>query len=234
MFLLLLAQQRVRKFECDADAGEMLVGIGAFRLIRIYDGECIRITTRRIRDVMIGDDEVEPVLLCPSDRLEASDTAVDTDHDRTAVGFCLFERRDVDPVSFRKAVGNMERSLTAEDLQSLPEKHRARSAVDIIIAPDQDLFSRIQRLENSRDRLAHSLQQVRLVEVIVAGIEKLVCSFWRVVTACDEQGGDEWRDAKLRGQQPGAEVIVLLNDPEFVQLLFVSKRGNVALQAANP
>jgi len=89
MLLLFLTQKRMCEFECDPDAGKMLIGIFAIGLVRIYDRIGVRITTFRIRDVMIGDDKVDTVFFRPGDRLKTSYPSVDADGDFATIGFCF-------------------------------------------------------------------------------------------------------------------------------------------------
>jgi hypothetical protein len=89
MVFVLFAQQRVGELERNTDTGEMFVGIFAPRLVWIDDGVCVGIASLRVGDVVIGDDEVEPVLLRPCNRLKTPDAAVDTNDDRAPVGLRL-------------------------------------------------------------------------------------------------------------------------------------------------
>src|SRR5881394_1841465 len=98
---------------------------------------------------MIRDDKVDAVLFRPCDRFEASNPAIDTDRYRASVGLGLFKCRDVDAITFGKPIRNVERGLSSEQLQRLSEKYGPGRAVDIVIAPDQDLLARIDRFENS-------------------------------------------------------------------------------------
>ena len=60
-----IAEQRVSEFERDADAGKVLVRIWTARLIWIDDRDRRRIAFDFIRQVMIGDDDVQAVVACP-------------------------------------------------------------------------------------------------------------------------------------------------------------------------
>src|SRR5207245_3854980 len=71
------AEQRMGEFERNADTRQVLVRIFAAGLIGIYNGDCRRIASYFVRKMVICDDNIETMLFCPFDRLEAANTAVD-------------------------------------------------------------------------------------------------------------------------------------------------------------
>src|SRR5215203_3301624 len=156
MFFFFFAKKRVSELEGDTDPGEMFIGVLTVRLIRIYNRKRVRIASYRVGDVVIGDDEVQPIFLRPGDRLEASNPAVDAYYNLASVGLGFLERRYVYSITFGKSVRDVKRSAAAENLESLAKEHGTRRAVDIVITPDQDLLAVVDGFENARDCFAHS------------------------------------------------------------------------------
>ena len=80
------AKKCVSQLEGDADPGQVLVGVFAAGLVRIYHGESRRVAARGIGNMVIGNYHVKTVVLRPLERLEAADAAIDADGQRKPIG----------------------------------------------------------------------------------------------------------------------------------------------------
>ena len=78
-------------------------------------------------------------------RLEASNTAIDCYRERHAIRSRVFEGRYIETVTFVEPIGNVKNTLAAESTDHAPQQRRARCTIDVVIAPDEDLFVSIYR-----------------------------------------------------------------------------------------
>ena len=76
--------ERLHQLQRDADAGQVLVRIGAVVPLRVDDGE--RRRQLGVRLVVVGDDQIDAELARAPGRVGAADAAVDRDDERDAVG----------------------------------------------------------------------------------------------------------------------------------------------------
>ena len=99
------------------------------------------------RSMMVRYDHVESDRFGVRDFCEAGDSAVDR-YDNCGV-LVLFEKPErfaVEPVTFFKSVGNVVDTVSAADAYSLKEHGGCGHAVDVIVAVDDDLFLRADRI----------------------------------------------------------------------------------------
>src|SRR5690606_2158390 len=101
-----------------------------------------------------------------------ADAAIDRDDKRNAAFLCRLKGRDIDSVTLGKAVRNVIFGFDAKELERTPEKHRAGRPVNIVVAPNQDLFAVSNGPLDACDRLSHSFQKERIVQVFQAWCEK--------------------------------------------------------------
>ena len=95
------AAERLHQLQRDADAGQVLVGIGAVVPLRVDDGE--RRRQLGVGLVVVGDDQIDAELARAPRRLGAADAAVDRDDQRDAVGVQPLDRRRLQPVAVAAA-----------------------------------------------------------------------------------------------------------------------------------
>src|SRR5438270_12012008 len=135
----------------------MLVGIFAASLVWIYDRERERIPMCLIGQMMVGHDHIHSVFACPGAWFKAPDAAIDRDAKRKSVSLGLFQSGNVYAVSLSKSIWNMESRFSPEHLQRPTHQYRAGCAVDIIVAPDKDLFFIFDSSVDTVCRLSHAL-----------------------------------------------------------------------------
>ena len=153
----------MRELEGDAHARERLVGVRAAALVRIQHGEGGRRSLVLVRQVMVCHDNVERVGARPFERLVRAYAAVNADDERVAFQLRAFENVAAYAVALGETVRHVVARRRAEDFERAPEDDRARRAVNVVVAVNQNALARLDRAQYARDRLAHAEHQVRVV-----------------------------------------------------------------------
>jgi hypothetical protein len=157
------AAQRLDQLQGDADAGQVLVGIGAVVALRV--DHCQRRRQRRVGLVMVGDDQVDAELARPHCRLDAADPAVDRDDQLDAVRMQPFDGRRLEPVAVAQSLRDEMGDVGAEQFQRPPQDHGGGDAVDVVVAVDRDAILSLNRREHTLDRIGHAGQRERIVQI---------------------------------------------------------------------
>ena len=112
---------------------------GLVEPVRVDHGN--RERQQRLGDMVVDDDEVEPRHPRRLQRIVRGGAAIDADDEAGALFLQLEQGRDVGPIAFAHAVGNVDRAVRA-DCRKKPQQQRRRGrAVDIVVAEDDDLFA---------------------------------------------------------------------------------------------
>ena len=165
-----LAAKRLHEFQRDADAGQVLVRIGAIVALRVDDGE--RRRQRRVRLVMVGDDQIDAELAGAARRLDAADAAIDGDHEHDAVGVQPFDRGRLQAVAVAQPLRDEVHDVSAEHLERAPQNHRRRDPVDVVVPMDCDPLPPRDGAHDAIDRHAHVREGHWIVEVIERRVQK--------------------------------------------------------------
>src|SRR6185369_1563785 len=106
-FTISFAKQCMDQFECDTYTSKILIGITTTRLIRIEHSECWRSAYSFVRQMMIGNDYVEPVVARPVEGFVRTNAAINANHQLVTFPKCLFQRGLLNSVAFRETVWNV-------------------------------------------------------------------------------------------------------------------------------
>ena len=106
-FAAALSKQRVNQLEGDANARQILIGIFTAFLIRIQHCQRGRCAFFLVRQMMVGDDDVEAIRARPMKRLMRGDAAVDTDYQFVSLTRGLFERILSNAITLCEAMRNV-------------------------------------------------------------------------------------------------------------------------------
>ena len=128
--------KRLHQLQRDADAGQVLVGIGAVVPLRIDHRQ--RRRQLRVRLVMIGDDQIDAELARAPRRLGAADAAIHRHDQRDAVGVQPLDRRRLQAVAVLQPLRDEVDDVGAEQLERAAQDHGRRDAVDVVVAVDRD------------------------------------------------------------------------------------------------
>ena len=167
-FASVFPEQRVNQFESDSDAGEVLVRVFTPKLIWIEHGKSRWRTFFFVRQMVIGDDHVEPDLARPVEWFVRANAAVNTDHELAAIGESLFECCLLNAVAFGETMRDMKADVCAEEFQRAQEDRGSSCSVNVVIAIDQHALTVCDGVLQTRDGLFHAEHGIRLVKLIVS------------------------------------------------------------------
>ena len=193
--------QRLHELQRHANAGEVLVGVGAIVPLGIDHGD--RVRQRALGLVMVGDDEVDPQLSRPLGRVVPADAAVDRHDDVDLVGMESIDRRRLESVAVPQAFGDEVNHLPAEHLERPPQDDGRGDAVDVVVAVDRNPLAVRERPLEPRHGAVHVRQQKRVVEVVERRVEKAIGHGRLAKPAQAEQAGDGRVDVQRDGERRG-------------------------------
>ena len=141
----------MNQFESDADAGEILIGIITAFLIWIQHRERGRRAFVGVRQMMIGDDDVESVCACPVQGLMRGYSAINADNQFVALAGGFLQSLLTNPVAFSEAMRDVVAGRSAQHAQRAQQHGRPRRPVHIIVAVNQDWLMIVDCLKQTRD-----------------------------------------------------------------------------------
>ena len=151
-----------------------------------------------------------------ADRLGRTGAAVHGDDQlRRVLLDALGQRGRGQAVAIVEPVRDERGGLGAERAQHADQQRGAGQAVGIVIAEDDDLLVRGQRLGDARDGGGQVRQQLRLGEVAQAHTEKFLGGGHVAITPGGQQARDGVGQAQCRGQRGGQLLIGLGQTPYF-------------------
>src|SRR5690349_20281197 len=124
--------------------------------------------------VMISNDEIQSDAARSFGCSEGPNSSIDADHQPHAIGGRPLNDIVLHSIAIANAMRHMEVCASSRDLNGFLENYDRSRAINVIIAIDQNAFAVSNRLLNARDRLAHSLHQIREVQVIELRAEKFL------------------------------------------------------------
>src|SRR5262249_1281668 len=119
---------------------------------------------RRLKLVVVGNDQVQSEaarFLC---LLDAADAAIHRDDERRAAEPYLLQSLGIKTVALVQAVRYVEVAGAAHQAQSLPKNRRPGKAVDVVISVNADPLALLNRPPHALGRVWHTRQQRRVVE----------------------------------------------------------------------
>ena len=133
--------------------------------------------------VMIGDDHVQANSIGEGDLLHGANPAVHGDDQGHAVLAQPAQRLLVQTITFVHAIRDVGRHLATQRFQRLGEQRGAGDAVRVKIAVDRDLFAALDGGPDAGDGLRHPAHEERIVQRVVAAVEKYLRFVERILAA---------------------------------------------------
>ncbi len=164
----LSTSKRLRDLEGDASSAQRLAGILAALLVGIDDSQRLR-HAFRLRQMMIGDDEVDAAACCGFRRGKGANAGIDADDQANAAVGGLLDHLVAHAVAFANAVRHVVVDLAAAQLESGLQDDDRGGAVDVVVAVDEDGLAALDGGLQSLDGRAQSGHPVRVVKVLQGG-----------------------------------------------------------------
>ena len=111
---------------------------------------------------MVDDDDVAGERRRTCERLGAGGAAVDGDDEAGAVFDQALDRRDVRPVAFEQAVGDVDARFQTVMLEEAPEQRRGGRPVDVVVAEERDSLALLYRVGETGGGRVHVAQRARI------------------------------------------------------------------------
>ena len=159
-----------------ATRGEFLVGVGAVFALGVEDGECVG--QRVAFEVVVGDDDVDAVLVGKVHHVVGLDAAVEGDEQVDAVLLAELDAFLGDAVAFGVAVGNVVFDVlvgvgTTDFAQEGIDECHGGGAVHIVVAIDHDFLIVDDGFGESVHGFVHVLHQEGVVKLLDIGLKKV-------------------------------------------------------------
>ncbi len=151
----------------------MLAGVSAVGLVGIENRESMRQAHRGFGEVMIGDDQVEVEPCGFVGGGEGADAGVDADDESHTITCSMREHLRLHAVAVAQAMRDVEADGATENLDSGLEQNDGGSAVDVVVAVDEDRFTRGDGLLDTFDRDSHPVERIWIEQVVQRGMEEL-------------------------------------------------------------
>ncbi len=153
-----------------------LHGILAAVLIGIDDRQRLRHAVR-LRQMVVGDDEVEAAPRRGFGCGKSANAGIDADDEANAAIGGLLDHLVAHAVAFADAVRDVVLDLAAAELERGLQDDDGRGAVDVVVAIDEDGFAAFDGSLQALDGRAQTGHQVGRVEILQGrGEEFLACS----------------------------------------------------------
>lgn len=165
-------EKRLRQFESHTGSTEVLAWVAAAGLIGIEDGQRFGNAEGGFRQMVISDDQVQPQSLCRFRRGEGADSGIHADNQADTFPGCRFEDLSLHSVAFTKAVRDVKTGSASESLDCSFQQHNGRGAIHVIVAVDKDRLLSGDGALNSLDCGAHAEHEIRVVQMVKAGVEE--------------------------------------------------------------
>ena len=171
----------------------------------------------RAKFVMIGDDQLQADFARRESRLDASDAAIDADHQRCSALGQRPQRVAREPVAFFQPIGHVVRCVRSNQLEAREENRRRGHAVGIVVAIDDNLPPGLDGGINPLGRVGDAGQHLGVAQARQLGLEKRAGRF-RLMNAADQQQlGDNRRHTRQRFQAGNAVGIVRHDAPPLAR-----------------
>ena len=158
------ARERERQLERDAHRGEILVGRRTVGALGIQYRVCGR--QRTARQVVIGDDHVDPRRLKLGDRTVRARSAVAGDHQLGAAFLRGPHAGIAEIVAVLQATRNERHGIAAERVQRSRHHRRRTDAVYVVVAVDEDRLVFAQREDDALYGAIEVGEAIRLVQML--------------------------------------------------------------------
>src|SRR5262249_46002919 len=123
--------------ERNSGTAKRLAGIITAGLVGIEYGQRVRHTVL-VREMVIGDDEVEAKSLRGFGGGECANAGIDADDEAYAFGGSLLDHFVAHAIAFEKAMGNVEVASSSAEFDRGLQNDDGHSTVDVIVAVDKN------------------------------------------------------------------------------------------------
>ena len=134
------AAERLDELQRDADAGEVLVRVGAVVALRVHHRDGVG--QLDVGLVVVGDDEIDAELAGAARGRGAADAAVHRDDDPRAIRLQAIEGGRLQAVAVAQPLGDEMHDIGAEQLERPPQDDGRRDAVHVVVAVDGNALAR--------------------------------------------------------------------------------------------
>ena len=147
---------------------------------------CLAFGHLRPELVVIRHNHAHPQFLRPRDLRRARNTAI---YGNQQFGMCrnLFDRRDIQAISFAVSVRNIKIDLCALFAQIGQKNGRGGDAIHVVIAENRDLLMLLDGVADDGDRLPHILHQHRVMQILALRMQIALDFFRRVNLPIQQQ-----------------------------------------------
>ncbi len=195
------AHQRLRQLERDAGAAEVLILRLAVGAARIDHG--VRRRQRVARQVVVGDDDVDPGGTGGGDRGDCRNAAV-ARHDQAGTDALRFRQaRRPEVVAIADAVGDERMHRGTGAAKNAREHGRRALAVHVVVAVHQDRLLFTDRAHQQPHGDRHVGPAMRVGEALEVGAQERFCRLGGCQPALHENRGERVGDLELRGEDAG-------------------------------
>ena len=193
------AVQRDEQQKGHADRGQSLVRALLVQPVRVDHGHCRR--QRRLGDMMVEDDDIEPGRLRRRQGLVRRDPAIDGEDQADAFAVQAQQSIGVGTIALGDPVRHIEAQWRAEGGEIAVQDGGRGCAVDIVVAEHGGRLVAFQRRNDPGDRGIHILQMGWIRQCrLEAGFEKIPGGF-RCHPAVGQQPPDDFRQAEALRQR---------------------------------
>src|SRR6266542_2301365 len=187
-----LLRQSKRKLECDADGGEILIGIPAARTAWIQDGDAIG--KRAGGEMVVGDDYVDAHFAEARDRHDRARSAVARDDDLCTNSYGRICAGVAEVVTVFDATRDERRRLATESADGPYEQRGRADSVYVIVAVNENQFLRCDGTRETIDGAVEGEHRIRIVQPLQFRPEEELCGFRLDVSAGEQQAAERERE----------------------------------------
>ena len=155
---------------------------------------------RLLREVMVADDDLDPLAARILHLVDGLDAAVERDDEPESPLGGPVDALVGHAVAFVVAVGDVEVHLVGETLDEGIHQCDGRRAVHVVVAVHEDLLTGDDRLVQALHGLVHVLHQEGIVEGLQRGAEEGAGLLEGLHAALHQKLGEHLVDADLRGE----------------------------------
>ena len=166
-----------------------------------------------VRQMVVGDDEVEAEAARGFSFSEGAHAGVDRDDDADTVGVSRFKDARLHAVAVTEAMGNVKADVTTEHFDRGFEQDDSDRAINVVVAIKENGLARGDGAFEAINGGRHAEHEKGIVEVRRLGIEEGESLSGGVDAARDEQLGENKRQTRFAGERGGCFGVWLGEDP---------------------
>ena len=193
----------------------MLKRVAAVLLVRVYQRVSLRQNLRR--RMVVGYDNIQPRRRT-GNFLNGADAAVHSNNQRRTISVQRVKRFNIQPVALAFALRYVSVHIRAAVLQKQIQQRAGADAVHIVIAINGNALFALNSLPDALHRFCHVLHQKRVMEGLIAAVQKFVRSSGSCNAAVQQNPRHQRRYTCFRTKAFGFFFIKFVKLPDFVFL----------------